>query len=105
MAHDGKIDRKALRIYKARLRFAHDRFSNFEIDLLLELGKRGPDEGMPWPSFNFMLLKRLFDAGYVLGNDLGQHMRIGAFSMNLLLIRITQPGRDFIESLSLDIED
>src|SRR5215210_7733937 len=36
-ADRGEIDRKALRIYKANLRYAHDKFSQLEIDMLFEV--------------------------------------------------------------------
>jgi len=36
-ADRGEIDRKSLGLYKANLRFVHDKYSNFEIDMLFEL--------------------------------------------------------------------
>lgn len=38
-ADSGKIDRKSLRLYKLNLRFAHDKYSQLEIDVLFELAK------------------------------------------------------------------
>ena len=39
LADRGRIDRKSLRMYKANLRYAHDRFSQLEVDLLFQLYK------------------------------------------------------------------
>jgi hypothetical protein len=35
-----EIDRKSLRLYKSNLRFAHDKYSQLERDILFELGRR-----------------------------------------------------------------
>ena len=43
-AGNSKIDRKALRLYKPNLRFAHDKFSQLEMDMPFELAKI-PEEG------------------------------------------------------------
>jgi hypothetical protein len=42
MAHKNVIDRKSLHLYKANLRFTHDRFSQVEVDLLFECARQ-PD--------------------------------------------------------------
>jgi 5-methylcytosine-specific restriction endonuclease McrA len=39
IADKGKIDPKALRLYKANLRFAFEKYSQFEMDVLFELSK------------------------------------------------------------------
>jgi len=38
-ADSGYIDRKSLKIYKANLRYAHDKFSQLEVDILFILAK------------------------------------------------------------------
>ncbi len=61
-ADRGEIDRKSLRLYKANLRFAHDRFSQFEMDVLFAANE---GETIQWPPFMHRLIKRLLDAGFV----------------------------------------
>jgi len=112
-ADRGLIDRKALRIYKANLRFAHDKFSQFEIDVLFALNSAGEDQRLPWLSYQNLFLKRLFDAGYVsiieisgglaitqLKNESGMSFPDIKTSPDYLLI--TPEGRRFIDSLAID---
>lgn len=40
-ADRGEIDRKSLRLYKANLRFVHDKYSQLEMDILFELRRMG----------------------------------------------------------------
>jgi HNH endonuclease len=56
-ADRGEIDRKSLRLYKFNLRFAHDKYSQIEMDILFELFRIPVNEGMPWLGFNLILLK------------------------------------------------
>ena len=46
-ADAGKIDRKSLKLYKLNLRFAHDKYSQLEMDVLFELN-RSNDGIMQW---------------------------------------------------------
>jgi len=64
-AGKGEIDRKSLRIYKANLRFTHDKFSQFEVDLLFEAAKLPKGRGLLYPAFCELFGKRLLDADYV----------------------------------------
>lgn len=101
-ADNGEIDRKSLRIYKASLRFTHDRFSQFEVDVLLEASQSATPPLFP-PAMR-LLLKRLLDADYV---QLQNHPTMGVWSMGMQispsLVCITQKGRDYVESLGEDI--
>jgi 5-methylcytosine-specific restriction endonuclease McrA len=47
-ADRGEIDRKSLVLYKINLRFAHDKYSQIEMDVLFALFGMPPDIGMPW---------------------------------------------------------
>src|SRR5689334_3549128 len=58
-ADRGDIDRKSLRMYKANLRYVHDRFSQFEVDFLFEIAKTGHGK---WPEALDILIQRLLDA-------------------------------------------
>ena len=55
-AENGDIDRKSLRLYKANLRFAHDRFSQFEIDVLFSAYSAPAGKGVMWPAYLNLLL-------------------------------------------------
>ena len=59
------IDRKSLRLYKANLRFIHDKFTQLELDVLFEAYKSDPKRPTLWPSFMRILLGRILDAGYI----------------------------------------
>ncbi len=99
------IDRKSLRIYKANLRFAHDKFSQFELDTLFALYAAPSTHGLPWPSYLNLLLKRLFDASYVQLEEMRASMTIGNIKTTPDILKITQTGRSFIDSLGLEKTD
>lgn len=56
-ADRGDIDRKSLKLYKANLRFLHDKYSQLEIDILFELHRLPQDHGIMWPLFGHILSK------------------------------------------------
>jgi hypothetical protein len=104
-AGQGEIDRKSLRLYKANLRFAHDKFSQFELDMLFELARLPltPEQAVLFPPFLNLLIKRLLDAGYVVvrKNPHGSAIIFGLETAPGYL-QITDKGREFVASLSLD---
>lgn len=93
-----EIDRKSLRLYKANLRFTHDRFSQLEVDILFLLGNT-PSKPTMWAPFNKLLLKRLIDSQYISYRDMPAGVIIGGMKSNPDFIQITQKGIDFISSL------
>lgn len=98
-----EIDRKALRLYKANLRFTHDRFSQFEADTLFELYSIPSENHLLFPDYLGLLIKRLLDAGYVrFGNGTGG-IAIGSkwVVKNPLKLHITPEGREYVESLGV----
>jgi len=97
----GDIDRKSLRLYKANLRFAHDKFSNFEVDLLFELYRAAPGAAMQFPSYLMLLAKRVIEAGYVHRVETPAGVVIGGMKSNPDYLLITDKGRAFIEELGL----
>ena len=50
-------------MYKNKLRFLHDKFSQFEVDFLFELEKIGK-QGVQLPNCMYLMVKRIMDAGY-----------------------------------------
>ena len=100
-ADRGEIDRKSLRLYKVNLRFAHDKFSQLELDVLFELSTYPEDRAMPWLAYQTIFLKRLFDAKYInLHTSKGGTFVFGIKS-NPDAISITDSGRQFIFELGL----
>ena len=100
----GDIDRKSLRKYKANLRFAIEKYSQFEIDVLFELSKLAPDQELPFPKYLVLLIKRLLDSGFVKLRIVEPSEAIlGAIGTgNPDFIRITERGKVFINSLNVD---
>jgi HNH endonuclease len=100
-ANRGEIDRKSLRLYKINLRFAHDKYSQLEIDVLFELSKLPVDDGMPWVGYTLIMLKRLLESGFISVHELAA----GSFVMGIKstpdIIAITPKGREFISELGL----
>jgi hypothetical protein len=97
-----EIDRKSLHHYKANLRFTHDRFSQLEVDVLFECFKT-KSHSLMWAPFNFLLLKRLIDSGYIDYTITPAGVTIGGMKSNPDFIKITQKGMDYINSLG-DVE-
>ena len=106
-AGKGEIDRKSLRSYKANLRYAHDKFSQLEVDLLFDLyqisEKDGHDKryGQYWPSYLLLLFNRILEIGYIeVTEEPGVILQGGIPSPCLILL--TDKGREYIDSLEVD---
>ena len=100
-ADRGEIDRKSLRIYKANLRFAMEKYSQFEMDVLFELSKTGSDRGLPFPTYLSLLIRRLLDAGFVQIIETKSGMWVGPVKTNPDFLVITEKGQEFVESLGV----
>lgn len=102
-ADRGEIDRKSLRLYKFNLRFAHDKFSQLEMDILFELYKLPPSHGMNWPPVMHVMLKRIIDARYIL---VTQHPggKVQAMGMQVSpdILVLSKKGRAFLDDLGLN---
>ena len=103
-ADKGDIDRKALRMYKANLRFAHDKFSQFEMDLMFELYQAPQDAVCQWPPFLMLMVKRLLDAAYIQRHEHEGGVFLGGMKASPDHLVITAGGREFIQSLGFDKE-
>jgi hypothetical protein len=101
-ADNGVIDRKSLRLYKLNLRFAHDKFSQLELDVIFELGAAGPDNVIFWMPYMLLLLKRALDAGLISANR-HPHISINAGGMDQtpILLTLTDRGRAFLNDLGI----
>ena len=104
-ADRGEIDRKSLRIYKASLRFTHDRFSQFEVDILFEACKLPPNHAMAYPPTMVLLVKRLLDAGYIgIQKDPRGSVSMLGIQASSDLLGATDKGRVYVQSLGFDKE-
>ena len=101
-AEKGEIDRKALRLYKANLRYTHDRFSQLEVDVLFDAYKLKSNEVILWPEYLIILLKRLLEAGYIKRVVPKPIAKIRGLKLNADTLTLTDKGREFIESLGLN---
>ena len=99
-ADRGDIDPKALRIYKANLRYAHDRFSQYEVDILFLLHST---QEIEFPPFMMLLINRILDAGYidVFENQSGS-VHVFGMQMSPVYLSLTDKGQKYIDSLGSD---
>lgn len=95
-ADRGEIDRKALRLYKLNLRFAHDKFSQIEMDILFEAAKLGPGQGIQWTSVMLPLIRRVLEAGYIEVVETGGGVFLGGLKQSPDFLVITSKGRTFL---------
>lgn len=98
----GDIDRKSLRIYKANLRFTHDKFSQLEVDVLFEAFGLPSGRAIQWPPIMNVLIRRLLEARYI---EVRKHPN-GSVSMLGLqqspdLLVITAKGSEYVKGLGL----
>jgi len=109
-ADRGEIDRKSLHIYKVNLRFAHDKYSQFEMDTLFDLFKLPKNGARPFPGYLGLLLKRLFDSDFVVLYPPKSGLAIGTATGTMYAspgsLLITEKGREFVNSLeNISIDD
>jgi HNH endonuclease len=105
-ADRGNIDRKSLRIYKASLRFTHDRFSQFEVDILVQASQLLPNQGIPYPRGMELLVKRLLDANFVsLHESQGGMVRSLGIRVDPIILIATEAGHTYYNSLGLETLD
>jgi DNA-binding MarR family transcriptional regulator len=100
-ADNGEIDRKSLRLYKTNLRFAHDKFSQVELDILFQLYQAQEETTIPWPSFMHILIKRIVEAGYIAINKHQRPYFVSDMQIGPDYLVITPKGREFIQELGL----
>ena len=102
LADRGRIDQKSLRIYKANLRYVHDKFSQFEVDVLFTLHDQPEKSALPFPPFMVLLIKRILDAGYIgVEHPKGSSHSFG-MQISPCFIFLTDDGYEYIDSLKVD---
>ena len=115
-ADRGDIDRKALKKYKVNLRYAHDRFSQLEVDILFKLHNSelhnseldmAPEEKVQeqWPSFLMLMINRILDAGYIEVIENQSSVQVFGMEISPIYISLTDKGREYINSFSATSAD
>jgi hypothetical protein len=93
MAHTGKIDKLSMRQYKRNLRYATDKFSSIELDLLFHLSH---NKYIQQPKNLLIFFQRIIDANYVQLFDPPGGVYIGGMNVSSYYLEITPEGRKFI---------
>jgi hypothetical protein len=100
-ADRGEIDRRSLYIYKANLRFAHDKFSQFEMDFIFKLSGGEENARLGIPPYAQLLIKRLIDIEYVKEDTTTTVVKIAGRRVTPHAMYLTEKGKGFVRSLSL----
>lgn len=97
--HEGKIDRKSLKIYKHNLGLLHDKYTQFEIDLMFDLYKR-PENSIYIADFMYYMVRRSIDSGLIQMIDKQKCFSSGDVHISFIFLVLTAEGRIFIDNLS-----
>ena len=100
-ADKGEIDRKSLRIYKDNLRYAHDKFSQLEVDILFALHK-APEEAVQFASFMMILINRILEVEYVEVKRPKNSVEILGMNVSPVYLFLTDKGRGYVNSLGIE---
>jgi len=102
-AQKGEIDRKSLETYKDNLRYVIDKYSSFEIDLLMWLARR-PQEALVIPAHTELLFWRIKEEGLVQHIESPNAVSVSfsgidtPLKMTPDLVIITDKGKRFVDS-------
>ena len=100
-ADRSEIDRKSLRTYKARLRYAHDKFSQLEVDILFELYK-APEEPKQFAHFLIILINRILELEYVEVKYPTSSVHVLGMNVSPVYLVLTDKGQEYIDSLETE---
>ena len=100
-ADNGEIDRKSLRIYKANLSYAHDKFSQLEVDILFALDQ-AQGEPIPFASFLKILIHRILEVEYVVAKAPESSVEILGMNITPVYLFLTNKGKEYIDSLGIE---
>ena len=93
LVHDKKIDRKSLRMYKHNLGLLHDKYTQFEIDLMFDLYKLPNDNYIYLGDFMYYLIRRTLESNFIKIIDKQRHLFSGPIEISFVFIQITDSGR------------
>jgi len=68
---------------------------------LFEAYRLPPGQGVQWPSFMHILLKRLYDSGYIESHEPTFRVTVGNLRATTDIVAITSKGRAFVEEFGL----
>ena len=71
------------------------------MDVLFEVAALPEGEGIQWPPFNHILLKRIIESGFISIQEQEGHVILGGMRANPDIIAITPKGRAFIADLGV----
>jgi hypothetical protein len=84
------------------LRFAHDKYSQTELDILFELYKRPIGYEIQWPPANLILLKRIQEARLIeTASHPGGVVKVNGMDIGPVLLNLTPKGRAFLDELGV----
>ena len=94
----------SLRIYKANLRYTHDKFSQFEVDMLFECYSawRSGNRGIAFASYLLLLIKRLVDSNFVDVRQGNVGVMIGGLNNSPVYLYLNASGKEYVESLGIE---
>lgn len=98
----GEMDRKSMLMYKDNLRFFIEKYSKFELDVLLELAKLPPNNGLPiLTAYMSLLIKAILDdwLAQIVIMEWGWMWTMGVKTSHDILI-ITEKWKQFVQNLS-----
>lgn len=96
----GDMDKKSMFMYKDNLRFVVEKYSKFELDILLELSRLPSDQGLPYQSIYFLLIKAILEEKFVAIIQQSGEISFGGIRMNPDALVITDSGRQFVKDFS-----
>jgi len=96
----GEIDKKSMYMYKDNLRFVIEKYSKFELDLLFELSNLSNNQGLPYLSIFYLLVKSILEEGLVRIEKQPGGVFMSGVKMDPDFITITDKGRKFIDEFS-----
>jgi len=99
LAHAGEIDRKSLRMYKHNLGLLHDKYTQFEIDLMFDLYKLPKENAIYLPDFMYYMIRRTLEMGLINIIDKQRHFMSGVIELSYIFVVLTDNGREFISNL------
>jgi hypothetical protein len=107
-ADKGETDRKSLRKYKDNLRYVIEKYSKFEIDLLIDLDRLPDNKARVVPAYTDLLFWRIKEDSLVeyTHTPHATSANLEAPDLPLIytpdLIHITEKGRCFVNSMTQD---
>lgn len=72
------------------------------MDILFQMDRLPLGQGLQWPSFNMLLLRRIIDAGYVQIHQTAGAVFVMGMKSSPDLLTITDKGKEFLREIASD---